>query len=124
MPLKAGGVKRSRLYTSLKLKKNIDRLFAKEGRKIFEKNLMLRYYRSKSVNPPFQVVFAVSQRLGDAHQRNRIKRRLREALLAVLQEGRITKHGFELAILPKKDVADLPFLRLCDEVRRALSKLP
>lgn len=117
-------VKRSQLYTSLKLKKNIERLFAKDGRKIFAKNLMLRYYRSEVVNPPFQVVLAVSQRLGDAHQRNRIKRRLREALFTVLREGRVTKHGFELAILPKKDVADLPFLRLCDEVRMALSKLP
>lgn len=85
---------------------------------------MLRFERSSEVTPPFQVVFAVSSRLGDAHMRNRIKRRLREALFAVLKEGTLKQQGFELAIVPKKEVADVDFAALCNDLKTALKKLP
>lgn len=85
---------------------------------------MLRYNRSSGVHPPFFAVFAVASRLGAAHQRNRIKRRLREALHAVLRAGHIRQAGFEIAIIPKKETADLDFGKLCDDLQAALRKLP
>ena len=84
---------------------------------------MLRFNRAPETEPAFQVVFAVSARLGDAHVRNRIKRRLREALFATLQKGTVKKSGFDLAILPKKETADLPFEELCVELEMALKRL-
>ena len=114
---------RSRYFTSLKLKKHIDHLF-KGGGKVFGKNLMLRFERSETLNPPFQIVFAVSSRLGDAHVRNRIKRRLREAMFAVLKDGALKQGGFELAIIPTKEVADLAFAELITDLRTALQRLP
>lgn len=91
---------------------------------MFGKNLMLRFSRSTEVNPPFQIVFAVSARLGDAHRRNLIKRRMREAMLEILRSGAVTQAGFDLAILPKKETADLPFVQICDELKMALRRLP
>ncbi len=115
--------KRSHYFTSLKLKKSIDHLF-KSGGKAFGKYLMLRFEHSNEVNPPFQVVFAVSRKLGDAHVRNRIKRRLREALFILLKEGKVKQSGFELAIVPKKEVADLDFAELGADLQAALKRLP
>lgn len=85
---------------------------------------MIRYAKSGVINPPFQVVFAVSKKTGDAPLRNRIKRRLREALFAIMKAGEVKAAGFDLAIIPKKDVADLDFAVLCDELRVALKRLP
>ena len=116
-------VKRSHYFTSLKLKKRIDHLF-KSGGKAFGKNLMLRFERSTEINPPFRVVFAVSRKLGDAHVRNRIKRRLREAMHAVLKEGTVKQSGFELAVIPKKEVEDLEFTVLVADLQSALKRLP
>lgn len=121
-PLKSG-TSRSLYFTSLKLKKHIDHLFSRGG-KVFGKNLMLRFERCEKNNPPFQVVFAVSSRLGDAHVRNRIKRRLREAMFAILKEGRLKQRGFELAVIPKKEVADLAFAELVTDLETALKRLP
>lgn len=85
---------------------------------------MLRFERSATLNPPFQVVFAVSSRLGDAHVRNRIKRRLREAMFAILKEGSLKQRGFELAVIPKKEVAELDFAVLVSDLQSALQRLP
>lgn len=84
---------------------------------------MLRYTRAPAEQPPYRVVFAVAAKLGDAHKRNRIKRRLREALFAILKTGG-AKTGFDVAILPRQEIADLPFAALCDELKLVLQKLP
>lgn len=85
---------------------------------------MLRFERSNAADPPFQIVFAVSSRMGDAHVRNRIKRRLREAMFAILKEGALKQRGFELAVIPKKEVADLAFAELVIDLETALKRLP
>jgi ribonuclease P protein component len=56
--------------------------------------------------------------------RNRIKRRLREALFLLLKEGKVKQAGFELAIIPKKEVADLDFSELAADLQSALKRLP
>lgn len=114
---------RSRFYTTLKLKKQIDLLFQKGG-KIFGRYLMLRFERSAAVEPPFRVVFAVSGKLGDAHVRNRIKRRLREAMLHIVRDGQLQQRGFNLAILPKKEVAAIAYADLVADLQSALMRLP
>lgn len=114
--------KRSQYFTSLKSKKRIAELFTKGG-KAFGKSLMVRYARSEAAKPPLSVVFAVSKKTGDAPLRNRIKRRLREALFAIMKASEVKSVGFDIAIIPKKEVADLDFAALCDELRVALKKL-
>lgn len=114
--------KRSRYFTSLKLKRRIDHLF-KNGRKSFGRYLMLRFDNTTDCEPPLRVVFAVSSRLGPATVRNRIKRRLREALFLTLKEGRANPAGFDIAIVPRKEVAELDFAELCADLRQALRRV-
>lgn len=114
--------KRSRYFTSLKLKKRIDHLF-KNGQKVFGRYLMLRCESSADAQAPLRVVLAVSNRLGPATVRNRIKRRLREALFLVLKEGRTNASGLDIAILPRKEVAELEFTELCADLRQALRRV-
>ncbi len=85
---------------------------------------MLRFDNTTDSVPPLRVVFAVSSRLGPATVRNRIKRRLREALFLTLKEGRANPAGFDIAIVPRKEVAELDFSELCADLRQALRRLP
>jgi ribonuclease P protein component len=55
--------------------------------------------------------------------RNRIKRRLREALFLTLKEGRAKPAGFDVAIVPRKEVAELEFSELCDDLRQVLRRM-
>jgi ribonuclease P protein component len=114
--------KRSRYFTSLKLKRRIDQLF-KNGHKAFGSYLMVRFDCTADAVPPLRVVFAVSSRLGPATVRNRIKRRLREALFQVLKEGQIKGAGFDLAIIPRKEVVELKFSELCNDLRQVLRRV-
>lgn len=84
---------------------------------------MVRYCPVAEVNPPLRVVFAVGSKLGDAHIRNRIKRRLREALFAVMRASTHSSAGFDIAIIPKKDVATIDYALLVSDLEFVLRKL-
>jgi len=113
---------RAGFYTSLKSKKRIDALF-KTGRKSFGQFLMLRFAPKEDKTPPLEVVFAVSRKLGDAHRRNLIKRRLREALYLLMKEKIANPVRFDLAILPKPEVGDIDFELLKRDLGAALRKV-
>ncbi|MCX7633805.1 MAG: ribonuclease P protein component, partial [Turneriella sp.] len=69
---------------------------------------------------PPQVVFAVAKKLGPPTVRNRIKRRLREALLIVLKNLQPPLVGMDLAVVPRREVADCDFGQLCRELESLL----
>lgn len=84
---------------------------------------MVRYCSVTEVNPPLRVVFAVGSKLGDAHIRNRIKRRLREALFTVMKASTNLSTGFDIAIIPKKDVATVDYALIVNDLEFVLRKL-
>lgn len=84
---------------------------------------MLRFAAKETSTPPLEVVFAVSKKLGDAHRRNLIKRRLREALFLLMKEKRVSAAGFDVAIIPKKEVGDVNFDTLTQDLGAALKRL-
>jgi ribonuclease P protein component len=98
-----------------------DRVY-REGRRIFSGNLTV-FFRERGAEEPFgcpRVGFTVGRTLGGAVERNRIKRRMRDAVrhgLAVLSIP------VDVVINPKKAVLKADFGQLQGEVRRAFTQI-
>jgi ribonuclease P protein component len=120
----------ARLQSSARLLKHsdFDRVY-KQGRRHFSSNMTVFYLRRSESAPQTplpergsRVGFTVGRALGGAVERNRIKRRLREAVRlrrAVLQSA----HPVDVVINPKKSVLTLEFSVVLDEVGRALAAI-
>ncbi len=68
---------------------------------------------------PARIGLTVSKALGKAHQRNRIKRRMREALRRHVD---LLPHGFDLIFHPRSNVLTMGFAQLESEVARILEQ--
>ena len=94
----------------------------KQGRRHFSSHMTVFYLRQGEAPSPEQsarVGFTVGRVLGGAVERNRIKRRLREAVRlrrAVLKSA----GAVDVVINPKKSVLTLEFSVVLEEVGRAL----
>jgi len=94
----------------------------KQGRRHFSSHMTVFYLRQEEAPSPEQsarVGFTVGKVLGGAVERNRIKRRLREAVRlrrAVLKSA----GAVDVVINPKKSVLTLEFSVVLEEVGRAL----
>jgi ribonuclease P protein component len=105
---------------------DFDRVY-KQGRRHFSSHLTVFYLRqavndspeSKLPDRGARVGFTVGKVLGGAVQRNRIKRRLREA---VRQRRMVLKGAgaVDVVINPKKSVLTVEFAVVLDEVGKAL----
>jgi ribonuclease P protein component len=103
---------------------DFDRVY-KQGRRHFSSHMTVFYLRQaegaseKGPNREARVGFTVGRALGGAVERNRIKRRLREAV----RQRRVILSGagaVDVVINPKKSVLTLEFSVVLDEVGRAL----
>jgi len=88
------------------------------GRRLFSAHITVFFLRLDS--GPARVGFTVTRALGNAVERNRIRRRLREA--ARLNLGRLG-NAVDVVIHPKKSALAASFAELQDEVARAFEKI-
>ncbi len=98
---------------------DFDRVY-KQGRRHFSSHMTVFYLRQAENASPeksSRIGFTVGRVLGGAVERNRIKRRLREA---VRQRRSVLQGGADVVINPKKSVLTLEFSVLLEEVGRAL----
>jgi ribonuclease P protein component len=100
---------------------DFDRVY-KQGRRHFSAHMTVFYLRRAEDAPPEKLArigFTVGRVLGGAVERNRIKRRLREA---VRERRLVLKNAgaVDVVIHPKKSVLTLDFAVVLEEVGRAL----
>ena len=92
---------------------DFDRVY-KQGRRHFSSHMTVFYLRQAEGGA--RIGFTVGRVLGGAVDRNRIRRRLREAVR--LQRVRL-KGAVDIVLNPKKSALTAEFAELLDEVRRA-----
>jgi len=100
---------------------DFDRVY-KQGRRHFSSHMTVFYLRQAEGGA--RVGFTVGRVLGGAVERNRTKRRLREAVRqrrAVLQGAGAC--GIDVVINPKKSVLTLEFSAVLEEVGRAFDAI-
>jgi ribonuclease P protein component len=88
------------------------------GKRVDRPALIVLY---RDVSHPTRVGFAVSRKLGNAVQRNRARRRLREAYRATRASAPL--HA-ALVIIGRPAVLTAPFQALVDQLRQALAAVP
>jgi len=112
----SGSGKRMRFPRGARLLRHADfeRVY-KQGRRHFSAHMTVFYLR-RSEGAGLRVGFTVSKMLGGAVQRNRMKRRLREA---VRLEAAWNSAAVDVVINPKKSVATADFAALRTEISRA-----
>jgi ribonuclease P protein component len=128
---KAGGSTRHGFPRSGRLRRHSDfeRVY-KQGRRHFSPHMTVFFLRRAAGALPetgSRVGFTVGRVLGGAVERNRMKRRLREAVRlrrsALEGAGAVDVVGVDVVINPKKSVLKLEFAVLLEEVGRALDAI-
>jgi ribonuclease P protein component len=108
---------RARFSRSLRLLRHADfeRVY-KQGQRHFAAHMTVFYLRRAKGDTP-RVGFTVGRVLGGAVDRNRMKRRLREAVRRNLPR----EIPMDVVINPKKSLLNAKFTQLLDEVSRAFA---
>lgn len=110
----------SRLTRPERLKRRADFLrVAAKGRKAPVHGLVLQALARDDARPA-RVGFTVTRKIGNAVQRNRARRRLKEAARLLLREAPPT--GVDLVLIGRDATARRPFADLIDDLSRALAK--
>ncbi|MBQ0017209.1 MAG: ribonuclease P protein component [Clostridiales bacterium] len=100
----------------LKKRKEFAYIF-KKGESYGSKNLVLVI--SKSKLPKFKVGFSVSKKVGVAVIRNKVKRRLKEAVYFYRKN---IKNGFNMIFVAKQSLKDQKYVDVLSEVESLLRK--
>lgn len=105
------------------LSKRRDFLAAARGKRVSEPAFSLQMRRRHPGEADgIRVGFTCSKKVGNAVARNKAKRRLREAARMILPAG--GQRDADYVLVGRRDVtAARPFDALCEDLRRALSKV-
>lgn len=117
------GVSRAKFPKSAHLLKHADfRRVYEQGRRHFSEHLTAFYLRRGEDGAPGQVRigFTVGRALGGSVERNRIRRRTREAVRFHLAQLTGVSEPVDIVLNPKKSVLKVDFAVLSEEVLKAL----
>lgn len=106
------------LKRSYSLKRNKEfRYVYRSGKSVGSKLLVLIYIRTK--HPGIRIGFSVGKRIGNAVCRNRVKRRLREAVSPLLPH---IQSGYRLIFIARSPITDTEYRRIESTVRYLVDK--
>ena len=103
-----------------RLKRRSDFVAAASGRKAPAAGFVVQA-RTRDESGASRVGFTVSKRVGNAVERNRIRRRLREV---VRKSGpSVMKAGHDYVLIGRREALKLPFERMTQDFSRALTRV-
>ncbi|WP_298423823.1 ribonuclease P protein component [Rhodoblastus sp.] len=107
----------------LRLKKRVDFVAAAKGRRQHQRNFVLQARERDSTleDDLARVGFTVTKKVGKAVVRNRIRRRLREAVR--LADESLFKTGCDYVVAARREALTASFDELRGELGRALKKI-
>lgn len=109
------------MQTPLRLKRRADFLrAAAKGTKAAMPGVVLQALKHQDVSGPARLGFTVTKRVGNAVVRNRVRRRLREAVRIVLRTQPVA--GIDLVLIGREGTIARPFPDLVTDVERALAR--
>jgi ribonuclease P protein component len=100
-----------------RLKRRREFLRAARGRKSAARGLVLQAVDRSDDAPP-RVGFTVTKKVGKAAQRNRARRRLREAVRAVMPDR--ARAGYDYVVIGRRETLTRPFEALKQDLEAAL----
>jgi ribonuclease P protein component len=103
-----------------RLKRRADFVAAASGRKAPAAGFVVQV-RHRGGRGASRVGFTVSKRVGNAVERNRIRRRLREVLR--LSGGAFMTEGHDYVLIGRREALRLPFERLTRDFSQALNRV-
>jgi ribonuclease P protein component len=103
-----------------RLRQRADFLAAATGAKAPVSGFVLQA-RDRREDGPVRVGFTVSRKVGNAVERNRVRRRLREVVR--LSPTSRMQPGFDYVLIGRRTALDLPFERLAEDFDRALARV-
>jgi ribonuclease P protein component len=102
-----------------RLKRRADFLATATGSKVPAAGFVLQA-RARDAQGPARVGFTVTKRTGNAVERNRIRRRLREVVR--LSGGTQLKAGHDYVLVGRRDALRLPFDRMSADFAQAIAR--
>lgn len=108
-----------------RLKRRRDFLAAAKGRRKWATPGMVVQVRGRKAGEDaddlVRVGFTTSRKVGNAVVRNRVRRRLRACVDAVLRD--LVKPGLDIVVIGRRQTAERPFEALKDDLLKSLRKL-
>ena len=103
-----------------RLRKRSDFLAAATGGKVPTAGFVLQA-RARDESGPIRIGFTVSRKVGNAVERNRVRRRLKEIVRLSAATGLLSGHDYVL--IGRRAALSLPFDQITEDFERALRRL-
>lgn len=93
----------------------------RRGRRVSRPGFLLQSLKSADDDRPPRFGYTVTKKIGNAVVRNRIRRRLKEAVR--LSAGMVATPGTDYVLIGRRAALSLPFDRLIDDLRSGIVSL-
>ena len=103
-----------------RLKKRVEFLAARKGRRLNGPLFFVEALERGDVEPA-RIGLTVTRKVGNSVERNRIRRRLREAIRVFAEADMVP--GIDYVIVARRDVLSAPFTTLSEELRKRFSRM-